>query len=705
MEETSNQGDVKEEIIAQQNQENFKSKIKVSKKLLFALGILTVFIVSGSIWVLNFSKNVSIPAAENDVDNDTSVKTSQQPTLPRQWSDCDDVRDVIEEENTIYVACLGGVLILDKKGNVKDTLTMAQGLNSQTVTSLEKEGDILYIGGQKGFNIFDLKEKNIRGFTSDNGLISNSNIELALDRNYLWVGTFEGLNRYDTKTGEMKSYQGALGNNSVKDNISNLLVTPNAVYAIILAGDLNPGGVVRFDKKTEVWEYFGPKSFPVDSSEKYNQDRSRIDLYGLALAGNHVLVGYSQKVFWQIEDKKDGSWISVPGSSQITGQDSDSSLYLISGKSDKAYLVLNDSVAQIFSYNPDSKQIAKVNLGNSNFLKDVGTGMFGYFNVSNKLWFYSRTDSFLKWVDLKTLGKGEITLQNRPKNFNLIASVNGNAILVNKDIWQFKEGKFEKLKTISLNNFLQDSSISPTFQPIYNTSKIFIMTQSCGMGCSKPEAVVLDYKTGEAKTINVSSILNVKSEFGYGGFRFDKYDFKEKKLIFSFEDYDKQLIVNTTDFSLEEKELNQQSVTPLTNIETICNLAFEFKNDVFVEKSCLEKVENNEFEWELVSGQNTRLIQINKQTKQSSEIQVIDPNATPNIEESPFSLYSIRFIDDGLWISTNKGLVKYNPQNQGWKIVTVKNGLVSNDINNFIINGDRMWVDTGWGGLSNIPLP
>ena len=62
----------------------------------------------------------------------------------KQWINCDDVRDVISEDNKYYVGCLGGVLIVGHDGKVINQISMADGLGNSTVTSLVKKGDILY---------------------------------------------------------------------------------------------------------------------------------------------------------------------------------------------------------------------------------------------------------------------------------------------------------------------------------------------------------------------------------------------------------------------------------------------------------------------------------------------------------------------------------------------------------------------------------
>ena len=194
-------------------------KLGIVLSLVFILVMLTVgiYYLSTRISI----RRESLEKPNEDIRQETSVpsidKSSANKELKQtQWVNCDDVRDVIEENNRLYVACNGGVLVVDKtSGKVVDQISMTQGLSNHTTTSLAKKGNILYIGTQDGFTIFDLSSRQAKKISVSKGLVNGANIFLALDGDILWIGTFDGLSRYDTISGQITNYKEELDRKSV----------------------------------------------------------------------------------------------------------------------------------------------------------------------------------------------------------------------------------------------------------------------------------------------------------------------------------------------------------------------------------------------------------------------------------------------------------------------------------------------------------
>ena len=98
----------------------------------------------------------------------------------------------------------GGVLKVDGKGNVIDSLRMSSsdtGLTSNFVTALANFNNTLWIGTDAGLTQYDLVARTWRHFTAESdSLPSNLILDLAVDsRGTLWCATSKGASRYDGK--------------------------------------------------------------------------------------------------------------------------------------------------------------------------------------------------------------------------------------------------------------------------------------------------------------------------------------------------------------------------------------------------------------------------------------------------------------------------------------------------------------------------
>lgn len=100
-----------------------KKSVKIPLILFFTAGIILLIVL------LTFQKS---PFTKTILKN-SPLKTAPLVTPQKnytQWINCDDVRNVIEENNSLYVACLGGVLIIDTSGSVIDQISMTDGLET-----------------------------------------------------------------------------------------------------------------------------------------------------------------------------------------------------------------------------------------------------------------------------------------------------------------------------------------------------------------------------------------------------------------------------------------------------------------------------------------------------------------------------------------------------------------------------------------------
>ncbi len=671
---------------------------KFSKKIYFIAGVMFVLLlilVSGTFLIVKNRKDTKLAS-----ESFPSFKEKRVNESLRQWPNCSDIRGVIEEKDKLYVACLGGLLILDEKSGELSQLTTSNGINSSTLTSLIKDGDKLYIGSQNGVNIFDLKNNTNQSFTDKEGLLSVSNIELALDGDYLWIGSFRGLNRYNLKTKKMEAFTKELVDNSTLYNASELLVTPNAVYVIDVANAETPGGVARYDKATSTWERFGPSAFPKNPAETY-YNRARIDLYTLTLVGDSVLVQDSGRGVWQAKDTKGSTWESVDGIANLLSGPNDY-IYMFAGKSDKAYFIYtSDKDSKIYSYSPITKDFSE--FASNDLFKNTNSNLFQKFISNGKLWFGSSSDVWLKSLEINSLKTNDFKMGNRPKSVaNLVATINHKAIISDeKDLWQYNGKNFSKLLNFSDENF---GGVS-VFQPIYNTSKILVLSQSCGQGCSNAKVTIYDYKTKEKKVLD----LNTKIDKMYEALTLRNYDVMGKRMIFN-EGYqaNKIVVVDLENFSVTHETTTVKGIEK--NNQITCNYSYVYVDNRFQEISCPEKAENEDYAWSIGGNYNSSiLLQTDKKTNSTTALNIDGSMSIPNSDvyiqqTNNFNIFSLRFINGNLWLATNKGLVVYSLISKSWKVINASNGLLSDEISEYIIDNNSLLVNSSWGGISLVPI-
>ncbi|OGD63504.1 hypothetical protein A2160_01035 [Candidatus Beckwithbacteria bacterium RBG_13_42_9] len=633
---------------------------------------------------------------------------SLTPTGMKQWVNCDDVRKVIEDQDKLYVACLGGVLIVNKNsGQVVDQISLTQGLSNSTTTDLVKKGGKLYIGTQDGFTIFDLAAKTAQKFSVAQGLSNGANITLADDGQYLWVGTFDGVNRYNYQTEEIQSYKSELADGT-KFSVVRLLVTPKAVYALLPANAYTPGSVARFDKATGIWEKFGPSAFLSQTNQ-----HSRIDMSSLGLFANQVLVGDDHHL-WQAEDKAGAVWLPLPEiETQLSNQEK-LPIAIINGQS-KSYI---EADKKAYAYDPEAKKITLA------YPQDETNNLLATASNSlpkvdgDKVWafpFAGSDNQWLKWLELGTWRSGGLNLKGRPISFGkLMLLIDDQPVFLNfEGLWQYSQEKQE------FKNLIKDTGLTSienlggqaTFQPLPNTSKIFMFWQSCGMVCNPPRFGLFDYQTREVQWLNFSQTLDqkLKGEGAHEGELSLFYkSFYEPKGEFLFSLNNKKVILN---ISTWEWAFTQEDAvpTPGSYLMGHCNPAYKFttNGNKFDSFTCPENVENSDYAWfvKTTDSNNSELWQGKRTEREPKPIKLF----LAPMEYSPFNtgdqdsyqISKLTYSHGYLWVATNRGLVAYKPEDESTRLFSAKEGLISPKVASFLIGSNRtVWVQTEWGGLT-----
>ncbi len=660
-----------------------------NKRFLFIMGGLSILLLLTVFGMATFLKGKLLPSFSTNPNTTTSDNSSQN-TLG-QWINCNDVRDIISEGDTLYVACYGGVLILNKNGEIKEQITKTTGLGNHTSTSLVKIDDNLYIGSQDGFTRYNLKTKEAKKISVSEGLVNGSNIILREDGTDIWVGTFDGLSKYSTTTGVITNYRTELANKSTKYNISNILVTPSSVYVIVLASAESSGGVARFDKPTQTWERFDETSFVSSTSNP-----SRIDLYELAQIGEKVYVADSGTMIWEAENKKASNWKPL---SEIMGKIVDSPqkyANLLGSQGEKLY-VQQDK--QIYAVTPSSTS--------TEIFMTISPNTFGGTSPiilkENKIWYIQ---PYSEWIVIDIPSKSESKLSlERPGKFSSLLGVIDSALFLVADASVYSLSNKQFKKELDLSNGTFD--VVPTFYPIVDSDKIFMSFQSCGQACTESLFYLYDYKDKKSNKLTVPD--SIQKQY----LETNQFGAQHPPIVFnSFNKEKNTIILNVTgskaftlSYSLQNNIWDLQSTTPTVYppIDRItCIPSFTYaKANKFEQTTCLSE-DISPFKIE-TSSQNEASLVTENGVKVDYPLPPLDYSPFKGVDTSYF-LSHIVPSKDKLWVITSRGYSVYDKKTATWKALTEKDGILSNSniLTQLLVTDSEAWVLTE-AGLSYLP--
>lgn len=670
-------------------------KKPINKILVFGILILLVILAGSGYYFLNKNTN----NGPNGTDTPISVKKEIQ--IPSFWINCSDSRQVLEDGDKLYVACFGGVLVIDKMGNVVDQLSMVNGLGDSTATSIVKDGNILYVGSQDGVTKYNLISHTGKKISVKEGLVNGSNIKLALDGQTLWIATFNGVSKLDTKTDTLTNYTTELNSTSEKRNISEVLVTSKYVYFLELASAYSAGAVIQYNKSTNSFKTFRPADF--GRVDQY----ARLDFNTIAKYENNIFVSDNREVFKLNEDGS--SWEKIDSIVKFVNKDLNTTFSVLNLlKNQDSSGVLITSSNKIYSYNPTTNQISVFyDFGSSN----TGVGI-KYSSIDKKLWYdvYNQGISWLSALDLTTKQITSYPL-TRPKSFASVVSVIDDNVIVDTDNGLFKYDLESNVFTPIYKSVSYNGDLTlPGFLPIPNTQEIFMYQQFCGQACEKPIINLYNYATGSIKEIvmpvNIMELGSSKIMGGisYAAFNLSWADFANNKVGFSYtvDGVGKYISYNLVSGEWVEEANLSDSVERFDSLGSFCNRSYTFKvKNSFSEYGCSKTVTNGDFVWSLEGG---KVVETNKQTGQVKTLVIPanEPHYTPFEWNSNLAIKKITFTDNFLWVSTDRGLTRYNPIDQTYKLYSPTDGLLSINVNSFVVANDKIWVVTEWGGLSVI---
>lgn len=398
----------------------------------------------------------------------------------KTWINCNDVRDAVEDNGKIYVACLGGVMVVNKDtGEILDEINIEDGLLSDTITDLLLINNNLYIGSQGGVDIYNFQTGYHDQISTRSGLPSNYNIRLAYDNENVWIGTFKGLARLNQATGNIDTFTDEIPVDNSQVNIQTILVTDKAVYAYANSNAYTKGYIARYDKQLKTWSNWG------------GRDLNSVFLLGLSEFDGKIYV-YTNETVYTANDTVD----SKLSQSKV-------------GTKDSSYRYLGSYGEYSFSYKQNS--IYSYNLKTGETVKLASNVDFGQNGpIVNKSIYTFPLDGNKPWLveyDGMT-GLAKTLSLNRPSSFlGIHGSINSEVFVgTNRGLYLIDfSGK--NLNFSSENLVTSFTNFDPNFQIIQipNSNKFGFFSQNCDMTCGKAQFIIYDYLEHTSRSDNPPS--------------------------------------------------------------------------------------------------------------------------------------------------------------------------------------------------------
>jgi len=359
-------------------------------------------------------------------------KQSVMPTEKNQqekwlyFSDFYDIRDIVFDNDTLWIASIAGLHKYSRQGNLVKTYTAVDGLPT-VATAVIKIGNKIYIGTQGGVAVLDPSTDKFNYLYDKTDHALNGNINhFEYDGKKLWMTTFGGLRSFDIITSEWKSY-------GHRD--SDFTTSDKSVFLIERA---NPTPVVWFlNKSTDQWT----QEFQLPDYEWMHIDGN--SKYVVATADPKSGNKKSSVLYFKM--LPDGAWseIKLP----ISG---DGLRYrkLTIGEDDKVYLTYRGSNENMLAvYDLKQKEFNQYALGT---FGDAGATQGSIYPdpFQRKIWLSSL---ILNYLDLDTKIIQYALPPERPLRFNNILVAQEGKVVVNTNagagIFNYQTSSFEKISS------------------------------------------------------------------------------------------------------------------------------------------------------------------------------------------------------------------------------------------------------------------
>jgi ligand-binding sensor domain-containing protein len=128
----------------------------------------------------------------------------------------------------------------------------------------------IWIGKPNGLSGFDVKSQQWLGLSNGNGNgFSGRNVRsISVGENCLWLGTSSGLAEYNKSGNTWKEYRALMTREPLRESSASNITFDGDYVWFSNWSDSRNGAIVRFDRQTDTWQYFGRETILKDIEAK-----------------------------------------------------------------------------------------------------------------------------------------------------------------------------------------------------------------------------------------------------------------------------------------------------------------------------------------------------------------------------------------------------------------------------------------------------
>ncbi|WP_298313998.1 two-component regulator propeller domain-containing protein [uncultured Aquimarina sp.] len=615
-------------------------------------------------------------------------------------------------------------------------LFTSDGLSQSSVIAIHQDRlGLMWIGTRDGLNKYDGDNFTVyRNILNDSTSISNNDI-LSIQEDqegYIWIGTYNGLNRYDPKLNVFKSYFHSSKKGSISDN---------TIWSIKMLhnGELwfgSSNGLMIYDRESD--SFITIKNDPTNASSLSNnyvlsiyEDKKRDIWIGTANGLNRLKTGnensFSFERFYSsqrsnnlsdsyiqaiVEDDKNRLWIGTKYGG-LNYYDLTSGSFKHVERTSKNQIINKD----VRSLSIDNRGVLWIATYDGLCIKNNDDAIISIKHQQNNLKSLSRNSIKTIFIDKK----GSTWLGTYYGGINIWDESNSNFIALRKNnnddieygvvssilqddsgkIYFGTEGKGISILDLKKNQSFDIQKVSDDKLPSLNIKSLFLDDQKLWIGTYNAGVALYDINAKKFVTNSLSKDLRVLlKDIGV-------YTIKKSEQFMYLGTFGKGLIqydlINKDFRFIDHNGINKKSLSNdrirILFVDKGSNLWIGTQNGLnYIEKDKLNDqqiitVKRFFFNEEQLSGDDILSIYEDRKgvlyvgTK-ANGIYKFDGNKFNRLElnvvgtkiSTVFSI--IEYDDNVIWISSNKGIVAYNPDKKTSILYNQTDGLISNEFNN-----------------------
>ncbi|WP_108802465.1 two-component regulator propeller domain-containing protein [Aquimarina sp. Aq107] len=615
-------------------------------------------------------------------------------------------------------------------------LFTSDGLSQSTVIAIHQDRlGRMWIGTRDGLNKYDGDNFTVyRNILNDSTSISNNDI-LSIQEDqegFIWIGTYNGLNRYDPKLNVFKSYFHSSKKGSISDNTiwsihmldngelwfgsSNGLMVYNRESDSFITIKNNPANAsslsnnyilsIYEDNKKDIW--IGTAN-GLNKLKTSNDNDFVFKRFYSNQKSNSLSDSYIQAI---VQDDKDRLWIGTKYGG-LNYYDLTSDSFGSVRKTNKNQIINKD----VRSLSIDNRGVLWIATYDGLCIKNNDDSIISIRHQQNNLKSLSRNSIKTIFIDKK----GSTWLGTYYGGINIWDESNSNFISLRKNttadteygvvssivqddknnLYFGTEGKGISILDIEKNQSFDIQKISDNKLPSLSIKTLFLDDQKLWIGTYNAGIALYDIKTKKFISNLLSKDLRVLlKDVGV-------YTIKKSGDFMYLGTFGKGLIqynLTNKDFrfidhnNINKKSLSNDRIRVLL-VDKDSNLWIGTQNGL----NCIKKDRlNNEeiitvkrffFNEEQLSGDDILSIYEDKRgvlyvgTKangifkfEDNKFNKLELNVVGTKVSTVFSI--VEYDDNVIWISSNKGIVAYNPDKKTSILYNQTDGLVSNEFNN-----------------------